>query len=114
MFGGLGFGETILIFAVFLLLFGAKRLPELASGMVSEALYTLEGARGNRHDTSYGSADVVEEDEVNELRDALDVLMVDGAKHLRSMRPDAKQRIRVTQPRRRNVADGKDGRGPGG
>ena len=30
---GLGFGETIIIFAVFLLLFGAKRLPELASGM---------------------------------------------------------------------------------
>lgn len=31
--GGLGFGEMILIFAVLLLLFGAKRLPELASGM---------------------------------------------------------------------------------
>ena len=30
---GLGFGETVIIFAVFLLLFGAKRLPELASGM---------------------------------------------------------------------------------
>lgn len=30
---GLGFGELILIFAVLLLLFGAKRLPELASGM---------------------------------------------------------------------------------
>ena len=32
-FGGLGFGELVLIFAVLLLLFGAKRLPELASGM---------------------------------------------------------------------------------
>lgn len=30
---GLGFGELLLIFAVLLLLFGAKRLPELASGM---------------------------------------------------------------------------------
>jgi sec-independent protein translocase protein TatA len=30
---GLGFGEMILIFFVLLLLFGAKRLPELASGM---------------------------------------------------------------------------------
>ena len=30
---GLGVGEMILIFAVILLLFGAKRLPELASGM---------------------------------------------------------------------------------
>lgn len=30
---GLGFGELLLIFAVLLMLFGAKRLPELASGM---------------------------------------------------------------------------------
>ena len=30
---GLGFGEMLLIFAVLLLLFGAKRLPELAGGM---------------------------------------------------------------------------------
>lgn len=30
---GLGFGELVLIFGVMLLLFGAKRLPELASGM---------------------------------------------------------------------------------
>lgn len=33
MIGGLGFGEMVLVFAVLLLLFGAKRLPELASGM---------------------------------------------------------------------------------
>jgi sec-independent protein translocase protein TatA len=32
-FGGFGIGELVLIFAVLLLLFGAKRLPELASGM---------------------------------------------------------------------------------
>lgn len=30
---GLGFGELLLIFAVFLLLFGAKKLPEVAQGM---------------------------------------------------------------------------------
>jgi sec-independent protein translocase protein TatA len=30
---GLGFGELLLIFAVLLMLFGAKRLPEVASGM---------------------------------------------------------------------------------
>lgn len=30
---GLGFGELLLIFGVFLLLFGAKRLPEVAQGM---------------------------------------------------------------------------------
>lgn len=79
---------------------------ELAPEVVAEAFYTLEGARGNRHDTNYGSADVVGEDDVDELRAALDVLMVDGAKHLRSMRPDARHRIRVTQPKRRNAAPG--------
>ncbi|HET6231825.1 MAG TPA: twin-arginine translocase TatA/TatE family subunit [Longimicrobiaceae bacterium] len=30
---GLGFGELVLIFAVMLLFFGAKRLPEVAGGM---------------------------------------------------------------------------------
>jgi sec-independent protein translocase protein TatA len=30
---GLGFGELVLIFAVLLMLFGAKRLPEVAAGM---------------------------------------------------------------------------------
>ncbi len=33
MFGGLGPFEMIMIFAVLLLLFGAKRLPELMSGL---------------------------------------------------------------------------------
>lgn len=33
MFGNLGFGEILLIFLVLLLLFGAKRLPELARGL---------------------------------------------------------------------------------
>lgn len=33
MIGGLGFGELVLVFAVLLLLFGSKRLPELAQGM---------------------------------------------------------------------------------
>ena len=43
---GLGFGETMIIFAVFLLLFGAKRLPELASGMgkgIREFKHSLNG-----------------------------------------------------------------------
>lgn len=30
---GLGFGEMLLIFGVLLMLFGAKRLPEVAAGM---------------------------------------------------------------------------------
>ncbi|MBO8131572.1 MAG: twin-arginine translocase TatA/TatE family subunit [Candidatus Marinimicrobia bacterium] len=33
MFGNLGFGEILLILLVLLLLFGAKRLPELARGL---------------------------------------------------------------------------------
>ena len=33
MFGGIGAQEIILIFLVILLLFGAKRIPEIASGL---------------------------------------------------------------------------------
>ncbi len=33
MFGGLGPGELVLIFLVVLLLFGAKRLPEIGSSL---------------------------------------------------------------------------------
>ena len=33
MFGGLGMGEMLLIFLVVLLLFGAKRLPEIGSAL---------------------------------------------------------------------------------
>jgi sec-independent protein translocase protein TatA len=33
MFGGLGAGEMLLIFLVVLLLFGAKRLPEIGSAL---------------------------------------------------------------------------------
>lgn len=33
MFGGLGMGELVLIFLVVLLLFGAKRLPEIGSSL---------------------------------------------------------------------------------
>lgn len=41
MIGGLGFGEMVLIFFV-LLLFGAKRLPELASG-IGKGIHTPPG-----------------------------------------------------------------------
>ncbi len=33
MFGGLGMGEIVMIFLVVLLLFGAKRLPEIGSSL---------------------------------------------------------------------------------
>lgn len=33
MIAGLGFGELVLVFLVVLLLFGAKRLPEIASAL---------------------------------------------------------------------------------
>ena len=35
MFGGLGMGEMVLIFLVVLLLFGAKRIPEIGSSLGS-------------------------------------------------------------------------------
>ncbi|MBD0319205.1 MAG: hypothetical protein ICV87_02660 [Gemmatimonadetes bacterium] len=74
---------------------------ELSPEEVAEAFYAVEGARGNRHDTNYGSADVVDEGDVAEIREALGVLMAAGAKHLRSTRPSAKARIRVTHPGKR-------------
>ncbi|RKY59996.1 MAG: twin-arginine translocase TatA/TatE family subunit [Candidatus Latescibacterota bacterium] len=33
MFGGLGYGEILLIFLIVLLLFGARRIPEIAQGL---------------------------------------------------------------------------------
>ena len=33
MFGGLGFTELIIILAIILIIFGAKRLPEIGSGL---------------------------------------------------------------------------------
>lgn len=33
MFGTVGFWEILLVLAIVILLFGAKRIPELASGM---------------------------------------------------------------------------------
>ena len=33
MFSGIGFWEVILIFVVFLMLFGAKRIPEVAQAL---------------------------------------------------------------------------------
>ncbi len=33
MFGGLGFTELLIIFAIILIIFGAKRLPEIGSGL---------------------------------------------------------------------------------
>lgn len=33
MFGNLGFGEILMLMVIFLLLFGAKRLPEIGSSM---------------------------------------------------------------------------------
>lgn len=72
---------------------------ELSPETVADAFYAVEGARGNRHDTNYGSADVVDEADVAEIRAAVEVLMSRGAKHLRALRPDAKQRIRIAQPR---------------
>lgn len=51
MIPGMGFGEMILVFAVLLLLFGAKRLPELASGM-GKGIRDFKRAMNGMDDTS--------------------------------------------------------------
>jgi sec-independent protein translocase protein TatA len=56
-FGGLGFGELVLIFAVLLLLFGAKRLPELASGMGKGIRDFKRSLNGLRRPVDPGAAD---------------------------------------------------------
>ena len=47
---GLGFGEMVMIFFVLLLLFGAKRLPELASGMGRGIREFKDGVQGIESD----------------------------------------------------------------
>lgn len=42
MFGGLGVPELVLIFALFLLLFGARRIPQIARGL-GEGIRNFKG-----------------------------------------------------------------------
>lgn len=51
MIPGMGLGEMVLVFAVLLLLFGAKRLPELASGM-GKGIRDFKRAMNGMDDTS--------------------------------------------------------------
>lgn len=46
LFGGLGGGEILLLLAVALLFFGAKKLPELAKGMGSALTEFKKGMSG--------------------------------------------------------------------
>ncbi|HLL82115.1 MAG TPA: hypothetical protein VK420_05665 [Longimicrobium sp.] len=77
----------------------------LTRGDVREAFTAINGLRGTRHDTNYGSADVVDESDVAELRSAVEVVLDSGAKLLRELRPGAKARIRVTKPRKGGRTD---------
>lgn len=63
----------------------------LARGEVTEAFTAINGLRGTRHDTNYGSADVVDETDVAELRAAIEVVLDSGAKLLRELRPARKR-----------------------
>lgn len=46
MFGNIGFWEILLIAAIVVLLFGAKRIPELASGIGKGIANFKKGMRG--------------------------------------------------------------------
>lgn len=48
---GLGYGEWLLIFAVLLLLFGGRKLPELARGLGSSIREFREAMRGGEGDS---------------------------------------------------------------
>jgi len=54
--GSLGFGEILLIFLVLLLLFGAKRLPELARGL-GKSLREFKKATNEIQDEIENAAD---------------------------------------------------------
>lgn len=72
---------------------------------VREAFTAINGLRGTRHDTNYGSADVVGEEDVAELKAAVEAVLDSGAKQLRELRPGAKARIRVTKSRKPGRTD---------
>lgn len=67
MFGGLGGGEIIVLFLIILLLFGAKKLPELAKGLgkgikefkkaTSDIKEEIEGATDFDKDINHKSHD---------------------------------------------------------
>ncbi|MEN3040899.1 MAG: twin-arginine translocase TatA/TatE family subunit [Bacteroidia bacterium] len=49
---GLGYGEWLLIFAVLLLLFGGRKLPELARGLGASIREFREAMRGDSTERS--------------------------------------------------------------
>lgn len=52
---GLGYGEWLLIFGVLLLLFGGRKLPELARGLGASIREFREAMRGeNRNESASG------------------------------------------------------------
>lgn len=65
----------------------------LSPEAVEEAVFTVEGARGHRHETNYGSADVLQDEDVAEIRAAVTVLLTAGADHLVALRPRLAGRI---------------------
>ncbi len=81
MFGGLGMGELIVIFLVVLLLFGAKRLPEIGSSLgkgirefkgsireIEREIQTPEKPKGEVPPAAGDGADNDDEDEPGEPR----------------------------------------------
>ena len=70
MFGGLGVQELLLIFLVVLILFGAKRIPDIAQGL-GKGLREFKGALKETQDEIKKSTDEIKKsaDEVTKLDD---------------------------------------------
>lgn len=61
MFGGLGPPEIIIIFLVIVLLFGGKKLPELAKGL-GKGIKEFKKAQNEDDETKSGEKKAIKED----------------------------------------------------
>ncbi len=63
MFSGIGMQELLIIFLVVLLLFGAKRIPDIASGLVRGIRDFKKALKDTKDEISVDSSDTDEQEE---------------------------------------------------
>ena len=66
MFGGFGIAELLILLAIVLLLFGAKRLPELARGLGKSVTNFKSGLNEDQTNTEDATTTQQEKSEQNE------------------------------------------------